>query len=351
MIKNYPALFWLVFSLGAGCVGTAGCRVLASEPPRDEGLQGTVELEESSVGFEFGGRLVSVAVHEGDVVEAGALLARLDDGVDRSARAAKESEVQVAKSQALAVKAGARGEELRSLAARVSAAKASEQLLQRQLERERSLLANGAVARAGVDDLRGALERATAEREALEHNLQLTRQGARREDISVAEARARSAEAAVALDDERLQRHELRSPIRGTVLDVNYDLGEVVTAGAPIITLADTRSPYIDVFVPQAQISSVFVGEGAHVRVDALSAELSGRVEHIARRTEFTPRYLFSERERPNLVVRVRIRVADPAEKLRAGVPAFVRLSSNERAAATRSASFDAATAPSAGRP
>lgn len=332
-------------------MGSTGCRAFAADPQRDEAaLQGTVELEESSVGFELGGRLVAVAVREGDVVEAGALLARLDDGIERSARAAKESEVQVAKSQALAVKAGARGEELRSLAARVNAAKASEQLLARQLERERALLANGAVARAGVDDLQGALERASAERESLEHTLQLTRQGARREDVSVAEARARSAEAAVALDDERLQRHELRSPIRGTVLDVNYDLGEVVAAGAPIITLADTRAPYVDVFVPQAQISSVFVGEGARVRVDALSAELAGRVEHIARRTEFTPRYLFSERERPNLVVRVRIRVADPGEKLRAGVPAFVRLAPSEHVATTRSASLDAAAAPSAGR-
>jgi len=38
---------------------------------------------------------------------------------------------------------------------------------------------------------------------------------------------------------------------------------------------------------------------------------------------EFTPRFLFSEKERPNLVVRVRIALEDPAEKLHAGVPAF----------------------------
>ena len=55
--------------------------------------------------------------------------------------------------------------------------------------------------------------------------------------------------------------------------------------------------------------------------------ELSGKVEHIARRTEFTPRYLFSEKERSTLVVRVRVRVDDSKEELRAGVPAFIRLS------------------------
>jgi hypothetical protein len=49
-------------------------------------------------------------------------------------------------------------------------------------------------------------------------------------------------------------------------------------------------------------------------------------VENVARATEFTPRFLFSERERANLVVRVRVRVDDPAQRLHAGVPAFVEL-------------------------
>ncbi|MGC4093325.1 MAG: HlyD family efflux transporter periplasmic adaptor subunit [Polyangiaceae bacterium] len=305
MINNSRAGIWLAFALlGA----LSGCQAAAGATEEAESFQGTVELEETPIGFELGGRLASVEVREGDVVEAGALLARIDDSVDRSARAARESEALVAKSQAVAVKAGARGEELRSLSARVNAAKASEELYGKQLGRQRNLFDKGAVSAATVDDLQGALSRATAEREALEHTLQLTRQGARREDISVAEARARSAEAVVALDDERLTRHELRAPRKGTVLDVNCDPGEVVAAGAPIVTLADTHRPYVDVFVPQAEISAVSVGKLARLHVDVLAHELTGKVEHIARRTEFTPRYLFSERERPNLVVRVRVR-------------------------------------------
>jgi HlyD family secretion protein len=111
------------------------------------------------------------------------------------------------------------------------------------------------------------------------------------------------------------------------LLEVDVEQGEVVAAAAPVVTLADPQRPYVDVFVPQAEIARVFVGEGATVKIDALSQALSGKVEHIARRTEFTPRYLFSETERATLVVRVRIRIADPKEQLRAGVPAFVRLS------------------------
>lgn len=303
----------------------AGC--LASQPIEPLPLQGVVELEEVAVGFELGGRLRELPVKEGDVVQAGALLARIDDTLERGSRDVQAGQVLIAEQQVSAVKAGPRGEQLRSLQARVEAVKATEELLQKQTARDRTLVEKGAIAAAVLDDAAAQLARASAERAALEHDLKLLRQGARLEDISVADARARAATAALALNDARLARHELHAPISGSVLDVAYELGEVVSAGAPVFTLADARKPYVDVFVPQSKISGVFVGQAARVRVDALRQELGGRVEHVARRTEFTPRYLFSEKERASLVVRVRVRLDDPREQLRAGVPAFVRLS------------------------
>jgi hypothetical protein len=61
------------------------------------------------------------------------------------------------------------------------------------------------------------------------------------------------------------------------------------------------------------------------VRVDT-GEMLPGAVEWISPRTEFTPRFLFSDRERPNLVVRVRVRIDDPERRLHAGVPAFAEI-------------------------
>ena len=55
-----------------------------------------------------------------------------------------------------------------------------------------------------------------------------------------------------------------------------------------------------------------------------MSEPLSGHIEHIFPKTEFTPRFLFSEGERPNLVLRTRVRVDDPQQRLHGGVPAFV---------------------------
>ena len=90
-------------------------------------------------------------------------------------------------------------------------------------------------------------------------------------------------------------------------------------------TVADAAHPYVEVFVPQAGLAAVTLGGAVTLRVDGDRAAYPGRVEFIGRRMEYTPRFLFSERERPNLVVRVRVRVQDPEHQLRAGVPAFVR--------------------------
>jgi HlyD family secretion protein len=130
----------------------------------------------------------------------------------------------------------------------------------------------------------------------------------------------------LALEQERLARYTLKANVAGEAVDVEVKAGEMATVGTSAITLADTGHPYVDVFVPQAELAGIRAGTKAAVRVDASSAPLDSAVEYVASETEFTPKFLFSPRERPNLVVRVRVRVEDPERRLHAGVPAFARI-------------------------
>lgn len=316
MINN-----WLVALLA---LAAAGCQRSAAIPANT--YQGVVELEETVLSFESAGRVQRVLVDEGDSVQAGATVAELDDQLARATRASRMLEAEAARSQAKLVGASARAEDVAALAARVRAARATEELTAKNLAREQTLLAQGAVPQASVDQLQGQLERSRAERESAEAQLAALKRGARREERDTASVRAEAAEANVTLEDERVERAVLRSPLSGRVLDRHVEPGEVVGAGSPVLTLADPRKPYADVFVPQGELSGIQVGTRAELAVDSERSRFVGRVEHVSRRTEFTPRYLFSERERPNLVVRVRVRIDDPAERLHAGVPAFVTI-------------------------
>ncbi|HEY8146343.1 MAG TPA: HlyD family efflux transporter periplasmic adaptor subunit [Kofleriaceae bacterium] len=301
----------------------AGCRSGEKHPGT---YQGIVELEERVLGFEVGGRLREVAVDEGDAVAADQLLAAMDDRLERTARDATAHQASAARAQAQLVRAGARSEEIRAQVAGVEAARAAEDLATTNLDREQKLLAAEATTRAAVDQLAGRKRAATAERRAAEQKLRALREGARSQEVAGADARAGAAAASESLATQRVDLYHLRAPAAGVVLDVVAEPGEVVAPGAPVVVIADPAHPFADVFVPQAEVARVRLGQAARIEVDGDPQPLSGRVEHIARRAEFTPRFVFSEKERPNLVVRVRVRIADPQQRLHAGVPAFVAL-------------------------
>lgn len=328
MIKNRAGALRGAVLVLAAVSGAVGCSKLRAEPSAEE-YQGVAELKERVLAFEVGGRIVSLLVREGDRVKAGDLLGTIDGAVEEQARQARDLEAQAAEVQAALVKKGVRGEEIAVTRARLRGARATEELLKKQVERERDLNRRGVTPDARLEELEGQLSRAVAEREVLESVLTEQQRGARPEERDVASARAAAARASVTLDDLRLERRELRAPADGVVLDVHSEVGEVVSPGAPVVTLADPGRIHADVFVPEGRLPGIDVGDRARLRADGISPELAGQVEHISRRTEFTPRYLFSDRERPNLVVRVKVRVDDPRGLLHAGVPVFVTLDRN----------------------
>jgi len=335
MIKNARA----AWSRAAGPLAllVSACQV-ARPSDAGESYQGVAELDDRVLSFEVGGRVTSILRREGDRVAPNEVIATVDDALDAQARSARDLEAQAAAAQSSLVDKGVRPEEISATRARIRAARSSEELLKKQLERERGLFERGATPEAQLDELTSQHARAVADREALESLLAEQVRGARPEEKEAAKARAGAARASVTLDDLRIERRELRAPADGIVLDVLAEPGEVVAAGAPVVTVADPGRIYAYVFVPQAKLSGIDVGDRASARADGLAAPLVAKVEHISRRTEFTPRYLFSERERPNLVVRVKVRIDDPKQLLHAGVPVFVDIDRNSTAGAPAAA-------------
>jgi HlyD family secretion protein len=311
-------------ALSLGLAALSGCP--GSEPPPPEPLQGVIEYDDRVIGFELGGRVLAVAVQRGQDVAENGELARLDDGLERPMRDVRAADVVAAEAQLKLLRAGTRSEELQASAAEISALLAQEQNLDKTLARQSELHTQGAAPQSSIDSVSAELSATADRRRALEQRLKAQRAGPRAQEILAAAARVQAAQAALAEVDARLARYALLSPIAGTALDVHVKVGEVVGPGAPAVTLADLTHPFVDVFVAEGKLQGITVGAEMHVRVDGVSGALDGHVEYVYPRTEFTPRFLFSQSERPNLVVRVRVRVNDPKRVLHAGVPAFVAL-------------------------
>lgn len=290
------------------------------------GFQGIVEYEERTLAFEVPGRLHRLAIDEGMLLQPGDEIGRLDDTLERLARDGRAAEARAVRKQLALLEAGSRPEDIKALRASLRAAVSAEALAERTLDREQGLADKGAGRTADLDAAASALATTRARRQELEQTLARARRGAREEEIEVAEAQAEAAEAAVTTSEARIARHVLASEHAGHVLEVHREEGEFVGVGTPIVTMADLERPYVDVFVPEGRIDDAALGAAASVRIDAVEAPFDGQVELVGRRTEFTPKFLFSDRERPNLVLRVRIRVRDPERRLRAGLPAFATI-------------------------
>src|SRR6185436_11233569 len=129
--------FAALYSLSA----LACARVQAE--PTEEIYQGTAELDERSLAFEVGGKLVWLGVHEGDQIAPGKVLATVDGALDEQARAARDLEAVAAQAQASVVDKGVRPEEIAVTRARLRAAQSAEALTKKQLERERDLFSRG----------------------------------------------------------------------------------------------------------------------------------------------------------------------------------------------------------------
>jgi len=140
---------------------------------------------------------------------------------------------------------------------------------------------------------------------------------------------------AVTLDQILLELHprsgsnsnteRVRSPIDGVVLYRSIEPGEIASPGAPLLTIADLSRLTLIVYAPEDQYGRIILSSEYPVTVDSFPGEIfTGTVSSIAGKAEFTPRNVQTIESRKTTVYAVKLAVANPDGKLKAGMPADV---------------------------
>jgi len=305
---------------------------LASRFRRDDGEvrgSGVVEMDEIDVASRVGGRILRIAVGEGDSVRVGDTLAVLDQGEIAEAYIAQVAEAERAEAQALEIRRGPRAEQIRVARAELVAATTALDLATRDFERIEALFREQVVAQADYDRARSERESAAARHAAAADQLALLEEGNRREQILASRRAADAASATARGARSRLGELVLIAPARGVVLLRNFEPGELVQPGQPVVTLGNPDSLWIRVYVAAPHIEQVRLGAPVELRLEGISRNVyTGRVVEIANQAEFTPRAALTEEERANLVFGVKI-VLDPSGgALKAGLPADAHIHS-----------------------
>ena len=270
-----------------------------SLPPGVIGVSGRIEGDDSAVSPKTSGRIREITVREGDSIDAGAVVAVLDD-----------EQVRAREEQAEAM--------VRQAEARLAAAEA--QLAQAEASYAQAKWDRDAFATLYKREL--IAEQQARQAENNERTQAATVVAARRQ-VGAAQADADRARAQLA--EAKANRQDLRvtAPFAGTVATRTAEPGEVVTAGTPIITLIDLGRVYLRAFVPEGQIGRVRVGQPARVYLDsAPSTAIEAFVSRIDPQATFTPENVYFREERVKQVVGVKLQLRGAVGFAKPGMPA-----------------------------
>jgi HlyD family secretion protein len=317
------------------CVALTGAACRKAEPVDRIRVSGYVEATEVQVSAEVGGRLIDLLVDEGDRVEAGVVVARLDTAdIDLALQRAR-AEQQGADAQLRLLLAGARGEDIRQADAQRAASVADQAAAQRDLvsaerdlQRYDALIASHSGAEKPRDDaatrrdvaiqrVRASDERVRAATEALAR----LKAGARREELDVARARLAATQAQMATLEKSRTDATVVSPSGGVVTQKLVDRGELIGPRVPMLVIAGLDAVWANVYVDEPFVPRVTLGQPATIYTDAGGPGIAGKVTFISPKAEFTPRNVQTATERSKLVFRIKVTVDNQNGILKQGMP------------------------------
>lgn len=311
-----------VLALMAG--GYLYVRTAANQAP-DSSLRisGNIEAHESVVSFKVQGRVMELPVQEGQYVKQGDLLARLDDDDYRQQVSVDEATISMRKAELELSVAGSRVQEIQVAKQTLIDARADLELKRAEFRRRQELLAEQGVSDEDIDRAASQLKRAQATYERAKQTHDQVVEGTRKEEIAVRRANLQSAREALQMSRLKLNYTVLSAPVSGVVLVRQAELGEVVSAGTPVVTIADVEHLWMRGYLNETDLGRVKWGQSATIHTDTFSDKTyQGRVSFISSQAEFTPKSVETHKERVTLVYRIKIDLDNLNHELKPGMPA-----------------------------
>lgn len=268
---------------------------------------GQVDATQVTVSAENAGRVLSMAVEEGEVVTAGQLLGALDSV--QTYLQIMELRERIAGSSSRLVDIKKQGQPNLSQL----------ENLQSEYERYSKLLEGNATTRKQVDDLTDKIA-------VLKAQIAAQTQSWERGNASV-RSEVQGYEIQLARLEDQLAKCRIVAPVSGTVLTRYAETGEFVTLGKPLFKVADLDQMYVRAYFCSAQLSGLKLNDTVTVIPDdgtASPKRIQGRVIWISEQSEFTPKNIQTRDERADLVYAVKVAVPNDGT-LRLGMYAYVR--------------------------
>lgn len=297
---------------------------------------GRIEATEIDVATKSAGRVLEILVDEGDFVQPGQVLARMDNEVLQAQLNQARAQVRQGDNAILTAQAmvAQRESERATAEAVVNQRRAELTAAQKRHQRTETLVGHNAMARQQLDDDLAAMQSAHAALAAASSQVISA-------DAGIAAAKSQVIEAQSSVEAAQAGVERLQADIRDTELKsdriarVQYRVaqpGEVLSAGGKLLNLVDLADVYMTFFLPERQAGRVAIGSDVHIVIDAAPQYvIPAKVSYVASVAQFTPKTVETESEREKLMFRVKARI-DPEllkqhmEQVKTGLPGMAYL-------------------------
>jgi HlyD family secretion protein len=271
---------------------------------------GRIESVQVDVAAKYGGRIREILAREGDLVEEGQVLVKMDTDELQAELEKDKSKLAESEQAAAEVKTEITKDESQLNLADV------------EFKRSKSLFDRKVGSREDYDRYRTRLETAKASLEGSRAKLKTANQ-------STSAAAAQVKRTQVQIDDATL-----KSPVKGRVLYRLAEPAEVVPLGGKVLTLISLGDVYMEMYLPAQEAARVKIGADARIVLDARPEYAAqAKVSYVSPEAQFTPKQVETRSERDKLMFRIKLQVPPEVvlpyiERIKTGVRGmgYVRL-------------------------
>lgn len=275
---------------------------------------GRIETIQVNITAKYGGRIIQMYVQEGDMVEKGQLLAKMDT---------KELKAQLH----VALAGVEQAKQSKKYAQAVVLQKQSDfKQKEKNYLRSKALYNTKSISLFNFEQDETAYQASSAGLEAA------------KSQVTSYDAAINAAKAQVETIEVQIEERSLYAPVAGRVLYRLVEEGEMIGSGGKALVVLDLLNTYMTIFLPTSQVGLIDIGSEARIVLDALpNTAIPSSVSFISPEAQFTPKEIETASEREKLMFRVKVKIdasllEKHIEKIKTGLPgmAYIRLDSTK---------------------
>lgn len=288
---------------------------------------GNFESDEVIVSARQSGTLLSYYVKEGQSLVAGVTVGQIDVSLFELQKEQVEASIRALQDQTVSA-----NDQVELIRRQLEVQQAQLSQLQREKIRFENLVKADAATQKQLDDIVASIDQLQKQRAVTEQELKLARYNTETRNRSIL-SEQNPLEKVVAQYQEQINRGKVINPVQGTVI-ANYALqGEMQTVGKPLYKIANLEWLDLRAYITADQMVQVKLGQEVTIRVDDGKRgykEYPGTITWISEKSEFSPKNIYTRKERANLVYAIKVNVKNDGY-LKIGMYGEVRWKSKQK--------------------